>query len=491
MCRAALLCLVFAACGSKGPPANLPVLPDDNSGSATPPPVAQAPKREDWAGTLVLPHALTDIVVHFVETDGTWTATLDVPGKVTAIPLSNVTYTASAIRFTIEKSEAPQANELYSYQRQGDAATGKLVIGGQPFHTKMIRLNPDQPPLSVISRPQTPKEPFPYRAKDVVIESGKDAKLAGTLTVPEGKGPFPAVVLISGSGQQDRDETIFGHKPFAVIADRLTRDGVAVLRTDDRGMGSTTGPLGSLDTDIADARAAFEWLRTQKEIDPKRVGLLGHSIGGVIAPIVAQRTGKAAFVIGLAAPGVSGVELVPMQLEVDLALRKLPEPLIKAIVEGQRKVGKAIASGKDAEIRAALKESFASAAIAMGAPRPADAELDKAVEGKMPEVTNPWTVSFFKTDPAPAWQKLRIPVLLLIGDKDTQVPADANLARITAALNKAGNKDVTAEKRAGLNHLYQHATLGTMDEYGEIEETFDPATLDLLAKWVVARARVR
>jgi dienelactone hydrolase len=501
MSRAVLLCLLVA-CGPKStPPTNIPVLPDEGSAAPVVPKKAE-PKREDWAGTLVLPHALTDIVVHFVETDGAWSATLDVLPKGKGIPLTAVAYTDAAIRFTIEKPEAPETNEIYVFERSGDAATGKLILAGQAFHAKMMRLAAGQPPLSIITRPQTPKEPFPYTAKEVSIEAVKagapgsqegmaNVTLAGTLTLPQGKGPFPAVLLISGSGQQDRDETIYGHKPFAVIADRLTRDGVAVLRTDDRGIGKTVGPLGSLDTDIADARAAFEWLAKQPEIDPKRVGLLGHSIGGVIAPIVAARTGKAAFVVGLAAPGVSGVELVPMQLEVELALRKLPDAVVKAVIDGQRKVGKAIATGKEADVRRALKESFAAAAMAMGSPRPTDAELDKAVEGKMAEVTNPWTVSFFKTDPAPSWQKLKIPVLIVIGDKDTQVPADINLERIKAALKKANNKDVTAEKRPGLNHLYQRAQTGMTEEYGEIEETFDPATLDLVAKWVVAKARVR
>ena len=490
--RFAWLCVVvLAACPSKPQTPVTPVLPDDKAPPIDAPPAKPAPKVENWSGTLVLPQALVDIVVHFTSVDDKWSATIDVPvGKLSALALGNVTYSADSIQFAILKPDNPRANETYVFKRDGDAATGKVILGGHAFFAKMMRLNEGQPALSVITRPQAPKPPFPYTTRDVEIEAAKDATLAGTLTIPDGKGPFPAVLLVSGSGQQDRDESIFGHKPFALIADRLARDGIASLRFDDRGVGKTTGPLGTLDTDIADAKAAFEWLAKQPEIDPKRAGIAGHSIGGVIAPIVATRS-KVAFIVGLAAPGVSGVELVPMQLEIELAARKLPEPLIKSIVASQRKIGKAIVAGKEADIKAALRTSFIDASVAMGAPKPSDAELDAAVADKMSEVGNPWTVSFFKTDPAVAWKKLRIPVLIVIGDKDTQVPADANIAKITAALRLAGNTNFKMEKRPGLNHLYQHATTGMIEEYGELEETFDKDTLDLVAKWVVERTAKR
>lgn len=486
--RLLCLALVLAACPSKSQAPLTPVLPDDKPIDAPPPkPIA---KPENWAGTIVLPGELVDIVVHFKQTGDVWGATLDVPSsKVTDFPLIDVEYTADTIRFTIGKPD-PRTNEIYAFKRDGGAAAGQALIAGQPFFAKLMQLNEGQPALSVIARPQTPKPPFPYTTKDVEIEAAKDAKLAGTLTLPEGKGPFPAVLLVSGSGQQDRDETIFGHKPFALLADRLARDGIATLRTDDRGVGKTTGPLGTLDTDIADAKAAFEFLVKQPEIDGKRAGILGHSIGGVIAPYVATKS-KVAFIVGLAAPGVSGVELVPMQLELNLRARKVPDNVIKVLTDGQRKVGKAIVAGKEADIKAALKTMSIDAAAAMGAPKPSDADLDAGIAARMPEVQNPWTVSFFKTDPAVAWSKLRIPVLLVTGDKDTQVPADPNFEKIVAALKKAGNKAYKTEKRSGLNHLSQHADTGGLDEYGMIEETFDKDTLELIAKWVVETTRKR
>lgn len=490
--RALLILVAALGCKSGGTPTKLAPLPDDNagSGSAAPKPVPEV--KEDWSGSLAMPHDLVHFVIHFTGKGDAWTATLDVPNDVAkAIPLSDVKYSDTAITFVLAKPNAPQANEIYKFQRSGDTAVGGVLIANQPFYAKMVKLGAGEAAKPAIARPQTPKGPFPYTSREVAIAAPENGSLAGTLTIPEGKGPFPAVLLVSGSGQQDRDETIFGHKPFAVLADRFTREGVAVLRLDDRATGKTTGSVGTLDTEINDAKAAIEWLVKEKDIDPKRVGILGHSIGGVIAPIVADKTKKIAFIVGLAAPGVSGVELVPMQLEVELGLRKAPDAVVKVIVAAQRKVGEAIAKGKEADVKAALRQSALDTATAMGIAKPSDAELDAAVNAQLPSVQNPWVISFFKTDPRPAWGKIKAPVLLVIGDKDTQVPADINLAKVSEVLKKAGNRDVTSEKRPGLNHLYQHAQTGLLDEYGMIEETFDPATLDLVAKWIVTKSKKR
>jgi len=478
------------ACGGPKVSSTGPVLVDQSGpADAQPAPVVVT---ETWAGTLVLVRDLVDVVVHFTSRDGVWSATLDVPAAgVNGLALSDITLADSAIKFTLVKPAAPQANEVYAFARTGDSASGALATAGQTFYAKLVKLAPGEAPRSAVARPQTPKPPFPYTERDVEITAPEDGKLAGTLTLPSGSGPFPAILLVSGSGQQDRDETIFGHKSFALLADQLTRNGIAVLRTDDRGTGKTEGKLGSLDTDIGDARAAFEWLIGQKEIDPKRAGMLGHSVGGLIAPVVAAKTNKVKFIVALAGPGVPGVELVPMQLEVSLRAKHAPEAMIKAIVDGQRSVGAAIVTGNDAKIRAALKAAAIATSAAAGAPKPSDADLDQMIAASMPSVTNAWTVGFFKTDPAPAWKKFKGPVLAVIGDKDTQVPADVNLAKIGAALKAGGNRRYRPEKRPGLNHLYQHAATGLLEEYGMIEETFDPDTLELVVKWVVDTTRKR
>jgi dienelactone hydrolase len=338
-------------------------------------------------------------------------------------------------------------------------------------------------------RPQTPKPPFAYDAREVAYDNAKDTtRLTGTLTLPKGAGPFPAVLLITGSGTQDRDETLFGHKPFLVIADQLTKKGVAVLRVDDPGAGGSTGDVqnATVEKHARDAEAGIAFLKAQKEIDPKRIGLIGHSEGGIIAAVVAASSKEVAFVVSLAGTGVSGAELNPMQIEAILrAQGKMKDDGIKAIVDAQRKLMKLIAKdAKDADIEAALKEAFdAAAAHAPGSDAEKE-EAQKQLAASVQPLKTPWFKSFVKLDPAVHWGKVTVPVLAMIGDKDTQVPADTNLDAIKGALKKANNKDITTTKLAGLNHLFQPATTGLLDEYAKIETTFDPKALDLLTEWV-------
>ncbi len=491
-----LATLAAMACGSKvapvggGEAAVGAVRSPDASPVAVPPPAA-AEVREVWAGTLVLPAELRDFVVTFVNRAGVWTATMDVPALgATGLTLADVVLAADSIGFQL-RHESVRATEVYAFTRtpgSGDAV-GSLTIGGQRLHARLVRLAQGEKPRTVVARPQTPRPPYPYAERDVAIEAPEAGKLAGTLTLPEGPGPFPAVLLISGSGQQDRDEAIFGHRPFRVIADRLTREGFAVLRTDDRGTGKTAGPLGSLETDIGDGRAAFEWLARQPEVDRRRVGILGHSVGGIIAPTIAARTRTVAFVIALAGPGVPGWELVASQLEAMLVASGLPGEGAARLAAAQRKVSRAAAFGGETALRAVLRESIIESARVVGAPEPTAAELDAQIAAALPALTSPWVVSFYRYDPLPAWRKVKCPVLALIGDKDLQVPADVNLAAIGGALRKAGNRDVTTRKLPGLNHLYQRAATGVVEEYGEIDETFDPATLDEVAGWLAARMK--
>jgi dienelactone hydrolase len=486
-----------AACGpdrvAHGPAtlARQPVVPDDEA-AAKPDAGAEVDRStEVWWGTLVLPTDLVDIVVTFRHDGDAVTATFSVPAmKVENLALSEVELGPELIRFTLMK-EPPYPPEHYQFARRpgGPVAEGVLELGGNQFAARMIRQDPGAPPRIPIQRPQTPLPPYPYAVRDVTIPAPEDGVLAGTLTIPAGTGPFPAVVLISGSGQQDRDETIYGHRPFRVLADRMTRAGFVVLRTDDRGIGQTRGKLGTLETDIGDGRAAFEWLASQPEVDARRVGILGHSAGGIVAPTVAARTGKVAFVVALAGPGLPGWELVPLQLTAIMDAAGMKPEVVKKLAAAQRAVGKAMVGGKPAQVKAALRASIVDAVVATGRPPPTAEQLDAAVAAKLPEVTDPWTVSFFKTDPRAAWRKVKVPVLALIGERDLQVPAAINLAEITAALKKAGNKDVTTRTLPGLNHLYQHAPTGAVEEYGRIEETFDPATLEAIVSWMAERTR--
>jgi len=327
-------------------------------------------------------------------------------------------------------------------------------------------------------RPQEPRAPFPYEARPVTFNGGAaGVTLAGTLTVPPGPGPFPAVVLISGSGPQDRDETLLGHKPFLLLADTLTRRGVAVLRYDDRGTAQSTGQFRTaLGRDFADdAAAAHAWLRAQPRIDPARVGLMGHSEGGLIAPRVAAETPQVAFVVLLAGPGVPGAEIMRVQRRAVLKASGLPE----AMIESRAVIGDAV----DAAVRAAPTTGAAriearKTLVASGLPEP-------AVEAQLGMFASPWYRDFLAYDPRPALAALKVPVLAVNGSVDMQVVAGQNLPAIRQAL--AANPAAQVVELPGLNHLFQTSATGDPGEYGRLEETVSPTALTLISDWIARR----
>ncbi|MFO7564493.1 MAG: alpha/beta fold hydrolase [Enhygromyxa sp.] len=347
-----------------------------------------------------------------------------------------------------------------------------------------LQVVPSQSLTAYGERPQTPTPPFPYAEQEVVYPNeGAGIEIGGTLTLPAGPGPHPAVLLITGSGSQDRDETLFGHKPFAVIADRLTREGVAVLRVDDRGVGKTTGDPASstIEDHASDVEAGLAFLAARPDIDGERLGLIGHSEGGVIAPLVAARSDKVAFIVSLAGPGVSGAALNPMQVRALLEAGGGPPELIEEIVAGQTELMALLVADAPEEQLIEAVEKLTTLAAKLDPSAKPD-ELNAAARELAP-LRSPWFRSWVKLDPAVHLAKLEIPVLVMIGDKDLQVPADPNLAAINAAL--AGKPKVRTEKLAGLNHLFQTAKTGAVEEYVTLSETFAPVALDMLAQWVV------
>lgn len=356
-----------------------------------------------------------------------------------------------------------------------------------------IRIVPPEVPTVIRHRPQHPKPPYPYDEREVLYENPQDSsKIGGTLTLPKDAGPHPAVLLITGSGLQDRDETIFDHKPFLVIADQLTRAGFIVLRVDDRGIGKSTGnpKNATIQVNATDVEAGIAFLKTQKEVDPKRIGLIGHSEGGIIAPIVAARSKDVAFIVSLAGTGLPGSIISPMQVEATVrASGMFSEADLALLVAAQKKVMAAVASGTEAEIRDAVREGLEVAnRVIPEAERLTPAKLDVRVMTEAAGVMSPWFRSFVTTDPAEAWRKVRCPVLALNGELDLQVPAKANLDAIAKALRK--NPKATTSARPGLNHLFQHAKTGTVSEYIDIEETFDPETLNMMTYWLTKQAKI-
>jgi len=334
-------------------------------------------------------------------------------------------------------------------------------------------------------RPQTPQPPFPYRAEEVAFDNPFESgvHLAGTLTLPAGKGPFPAAIMITGSGQEDRDETILGHKPFAVIADYLTRRGIAVLRVDDRGVGKSTGEVAkATSADFAtDANAAFAYLRTRGEIRRDAIGFIGHSEGGMIGPIAMATNKQVAFLIMMAGPGVATQKLLLAQRRaIGLSMGRNEAEIAKA-QPIEASLFKAMASGAtfDEGLKAARALLTPEAMAAIGMPSGTDPQLILAQFG------SPWFRYLFQYDPAPNLRAIRVPVLAMNGSLDQQVLPSENLAAIKAALKD--DRDATIVELPALNHLFQTAKTGAVGEYADIEETVAPVALERMANWINAR----
>lgn len=346
-------------------------------------------------------------------------------------------------------------------------------------------------------RPQTPKPPFPYEVREAAFRNAADGvELAGTLTLPQGAGPWPAVVLVSGSGQQDRDETLMDHKPFLVLADALTRAGIAVLRYDDRGVGGSKGdPTKATSVDFSrDAEAAVDWLRQRSDIDPRRVGVVGHSEGGLIAAMLAARRTDLAGIVMLAGTGVDGGRILVSQGELVLTSeglggaeqirrsRVMQEAMVAAVRGADDTADPAtLAAEAGVRIRAELADELAKADDA------AKVQLDAAVIDGMGHLTSPWFRFFIRHDPASDLARVTCPVLALVGGKDVQVDPALNLPAIREALAAGGNADATVEELPGLNHLFQTCTTGAVSEYDRIEETMSPAAIATVRDWLVKR----
>ncbi len=334
-------------------------------------------------------------------------------------------------------------------------------------------------------RPQTPVPPFPYDAEDVVFANeAAGLHLAGTLTRPAGPGPFPGVVFVSGSGPQDRDETLLGHRPFAVLADAFARRGIASLRYDDRGVGDSGGIFdGSTPDDVAaDAAAAIGFLSNQDRIDGAAVGIVGHSEGGMVAPQVALSTPEVSFIVLLAGPGVPGADVLVRQSRDLLAAEGMPDAYLDARMEWTEPAIRAAAGdAASEEVRRVIEDALAAVDPAMAAVPGVVESADEIAASLL----HPWMRAFLRYDPRPDLGRMEIPVLALIGELDMQVSAEVNIPALETALG--GASDATVMALDGLNHLFQHAETGAVGEYALASETFDPATIELIAEWILER----
>ena len=421
----------------------------------------------------------------FAETaGGNWVGLIDVPAQgLTGLPLIGVHREGDAIKGELGVPAAP-ARITVEFSDDRQRLTGRFKQGPFDLEIDFPRDAGYAPPT--FDRPQHPEPPYPYIAREVTIEHPLGHVLAGTLTIPEGPGPFPAAVLITGSGPQDRDETIFNHKPFLVIADYLTRHGIAVLRYDDRGTAGSTGSFtGATTADFAtDALAAMRFISTVDGIDRGRIGLIGHSEGGIIAPMVAGLTDDVAFMVLLAGTGVPGDELLRVQGELVAKAMGVDEAMIATNRAQQEKLFELIRTGGGSdELEQHVRELARNQLEALGIE---GQTLDDAVEAQVTQVMSPWMQYFITYDPRPALGRVRCPVLALNGMLDLQVYHDQNLPEIEEAITQGGG-DVTIRRYEGLNHLFQPATTGAVSEYGTIQTTFDEAVLRDIVEWIRAR----
>ncbi|MEW6250438.1 MAG: alpha/beta fold hydrolase [Planctomycetota bacterium] len=444
-----------------------------------------------WTGRVELPGMPLDFLVVFRPgpAGGPPKATMDIPMQgAKDLALTDVALGAEQITFTIP----PPAGAVFSVEPTdgGRAAVGTLAQRGMTFTVNMQRVTENEARAFGPPRPQTPKPPFPYTARDVTYDNPKDgAKLAGTLTIPEGQGPHPAVLLITGSGGQDRDETIFGHKPFAVIADHLTRRGIAVLRVDDRGVGGSTNPQPDVtsETFATDVDTGIAFLRKQAEIDPRRIALLGHSEGALVATLVAARMPDLAGIVLLAGTALPGSQILPAQLAALSRAAGMSAELVEKQTAAQLRIFKHLDDEPDSPaLRAAARELVRLQLEAGGTPADPN-QLETATDLALKQVQNPWMRFFLRYDPREPLRKVKCPVLALGGGLDLQVLPKDNLPEIEKALRGAGNGDVTVKELPGLNHLFQEAQTGLVQEYATLKQTVAPAVLDETSDWLQKR----
>ena len=438
----------------------------------------------DWNGLLEISGVKLRLVFHLLQEEGKWTASMDSPDQgAFDIPATEAAFDPPLLRIKIAALLLEYSGTLSD---NGEEVRGTFIQGGASFPLKLQRAAIEAP--EPLGRPQEPIPPFPYYTEEVVFQN-TDAgiSLAGTLSLPQKTGKYPVAVLVSGSGPQDRDEEIMGHKPFLVLSDFLTRNGFAVLRFDDRGVGASAGDFQSATSEdfASDVLAAIAFLKTRPEVLPGKIGIIGHSEGGLIAPMVAVMVpDDVAFIVSLAGPGVDGEQILYRQQELlgrasgataaDLKTSRVfnekAYQLIKANV------------GQDSA-ESVLYRDFTAL---MPAALPKD-QLDLAFSSVMTTLYSPWFRFFIGFDPATVWCRVKCPVLALNGGKDLQVDPSQNLPAIGAALKKARNKKVTVKVFPELNHLFQHAGTGAVGEYESIEETFAPAVMEVIAEWLRKR----
>ena len=440
-----------------------------------------------WNGVLKVQGTQLRLVFNVTKSENGLTSTMDSPDQgANGIPVTKTTFENSKIKFEVANARIEYDGEL-----NGDEITGTFKQGGQVFPMNLSRKAIEK---EVVKRPQEPSKPYSYYSEDVTFQNPKaNISLAGTLTLPEKEGVFPVVILISGSGPQNRDEELVGHKPFLVISDYLTKNGIAVLRYDDRGVGQSKGDFKTATTtDFAtDVESAITYLKTRKEINKKQIGLVGHSEGGLIAPMVASKSKDVNFIVLLAGTGIQGDKLLLLQQELIAKANGASESDIKKSVQANANLFKMVLQSNDNQkLKADLTNKINEIVKNDNSSEiPKGMTKDQYIALQVDQITSPWMEYFMKYNPVPALEKVKCAVLAVNGEKDLQVPPKENLTAIKNALTKGGNKNVNTIEFPNLNHLFQECKTGSPNEYASIEQTFSPRALAEITQWIKSQTK--
>ncbi len=436
---------------------------------------AQVGVQGAWEGAIHVVGQNITMRVDFVAADK---ATIDIQGA-TGLTATNVKIDGASVHFELV---AGGGLCVFEGTLKDDAITGSFTQGPAKGAFDLTR-----------AKPPAPEPPPPYKQEEVTITNGA-IKLAGTLTIPPTAGRHPAVVLITGSGAENRDEDVFGFKVFRVLADQLTRAGIAVLRCDDRGVGGSTGSVpDSTSEDFAtDVLADVAYLASRSDIDPKRIGLIGHSEGGLIAPIAASRSPRIAFIVLMSGPALPGDKILVAQGEHLLKLRGASTEAMAKQAESQQRVFEAARtnSGWDDVEKQFKADIDAQAAKVPEAQRAAMQQAGyQQVEAQLKSARTPWFRFFLTFDPATVLVKVRCPVLAYFGELDFQVPADVNKPALEQVMAKSGNRDVTIKVLPKANHLYQEGNTGDFAEYAVLKKEFVPDLVPTMTAWIQAHVK--
>ncbi len=436
-----------------------------------------------WNGAINVNGTELKLIFNIMANENGYKGSMDSPDQNTfGIPATSVVFENNSLIFEVKNIGLSYNGKLI----QNGKLDGTFNQGGLELSLIMTK---DKVEKVELKRPQTPKEPLLYNSEEVIFKNKIEGfYLSGTLTLPKKDGKFPAVILISGSGAQNRDEEIFGHKPFFVIADHLTKNGIAVLRYDDRGTAKSEGNFKNSTTEdfATDVESAINYLLTRKEIDSNKIGLIGHSEGGIIAPMVAVNNENVNFIVLMAGLGIPGDELLLAQTELISKSMGVSDNDVIKIRKFNKGAYDIVTSTDDAKI---MYKNLGKYLVNSLSELPEDQKPKKEeesifIKNQISALMNPWMIYFLNYNPTEILEKVECPVFAINGSKDIQVPAQLNLNAIKYSLEKGGNKTVTIKEFENLNHLFQECETGSLDEYVKIEQTFSPLALNEISKWI-------